>query len=314
MNPIPDDELLSAYLDGELSEADRARAEQLLAEQPEARQLLEDLRALHGSFEGLPVHRLDQDFPARVLRGAEREILSAEPPGEALGAADKAAPGVKPLAAASPHPASERSVPPLQPSFGWARWRRPVAWAGLAMAAGLLLMVFDRNLQPPARQGQVAHAPSAPSEMRAANGPEPAPAGDEPLFARDGASHKEIRDEPSGATDRSNLGASREADTAPADGSAQSGRRAMRRSKSDSESSAPKAADPTAAPSEELGEARGQKPSPGAGSMSAKQTESFRLRQSGMTRHEAQVGGLPLYDVELRQDGKLVSEPLDENT
>lgn len=313
MNPIPDDELLSAYLDGELSAADRARAEQLLAEQPEARQLLEDLRALHGGFEGLPVHRLDQDFPARVLRGAEREMLAAEPSAESL-PADQAAPGVKPLAAASPHPEPERSVPPLQPSFGWARWRRPVVWAGLAMAAGLLLMVYDRNLRPPARQGQVAHAPSAASEMRAANGPEPAPAGNEPLFARDGASHKEIRDEPSGATDRLNLGASREADAAPADGSAQSGRRAMRRSKSDFESSAPKAADPTAAPSEELGKARGQKPSPGAGSMSAKQTESFRLRQSGMPRQEAQVGGLPLYDVELQQDGKLVSEPLDENT
>jgi hypothetical protein len=33
-----------------------------------------------------------------------------------------------------------------------------------------------------------------------------------------------------------------------------------------------------------------------------------------MTRHEAQAGDLSLYDVELKQDGKLVSEPLGENT
>ena len=43
MNSTPDDELISAYLDDELNEAERARVEAMLVEQPETRQLLEDL-------------------------------------------------------------------------------------------------------------------------------------------------------------------------------------------------------------------------------------------------------------------------------
>ncbi len=38
-------ELLSAYLDGELSPAERAEVEQFLAANPAARKLLEELRA-----------------------------------------------------------------------------------------------------------------------------------------------------------------------------------------------------------------------------------------------------------------------------
>ena len=40
---IPDDELISAYLDDELSPEDRARAEQLLVERPDLRRLLEEV-------------------------------------------------------------------------------------------------------------------------------------------------------------------------------------------------------------------------------------------------------------------------------
>ncbi len=45
MNEVPETELFSAYVDGELTADEQARVEQLLAASPEARQLLEELRA-----------------------------------------------------------------------------------------------------------------------------------------------------------------------------------------------------------------------------------------------------------------------------
>ncbi len=44
MNDLPQNELLSAYLDGELTAAEQAEIEQLLADSPAARQLVEELR------------------------------------------------------------------------------------------------------------------------------------------------------------------------------------------------------------------------------------------------------------------------------
>ena len=72
---LPDQELIGAYLDGELSGEDLARAETLLATQPECRQLLEELQALRTSLQALPQHTLGNDFANSVLRRAEREIL-----------------------------------------------------------------------------------------------------------------------------------------------------------------------------------------------------------------------------------------------
>ena len=46
MNDVPDTELFGAYLDGELTAAEQVRVEQMLATSPDARQVLEELRAL----------------------------------------------------------------------------------------------------------------------------------------------------------------------------------------------------------------------------------------------------------------------------
>lgn len=161
MNSIPDDELLSAYLDGELSDEERTRAEQMLAEQPETRQLLDDLRTLRRGFEGLPRHRLEGEFAARVLRAAEREMLAGEADGEmtALAAAPPAVSSTSSQAAVAA--SLEGGLRPAERSagFNWVRWRRPIAWAGAALAAGLLLMVLDRRPPPAAVNGPIAHAP-----------------------------------------------------------------------------------------------------------------------------------------------------------
>ena len=88
MNDVPDTELFSAYLDGELTADEQVRVEQILATSPEARQLVEELRALGSTLQGLPQKKLDEDLSARVLQVAERRMLlpddagaTSRPPG-----------------------------------------------------------------------------------------------------------------------------------------------------------------------------------------------------------------------------------------
>ena len=50
MNNVPDNELLSAYLDGEVTAEQQADVERLLAANPAARQLLDELRALSSTL------------------------------------------------------------------------------------------------------------------------------------------------------------------------------------------------------------------------------------------------------------------------
>lgn len=76
MNDLPQNELFSAYLDGELTAAEQAEMEQLLATNPAARQLLNELRALSTTLQSLPRERLGEDLSRQVLRVAERRMLT----------------------------------------------------------------------------------------------------------------------------------------------------------------------------------------------------------------------------------------------
>ncbi len=149
MTNVPDDELISAYLDGELSGEDLSRAEQLLAKRPESRQLLEELSALRASLQGLPKSSLGASFPDRVLRRAEREMLQPR--------------------ATTSAPASDRRDEFPLPLRSWRRWQRPLAWSALAIAAGLLIMAFSPEQQeiavaPALPEGEL-HAPRAPEAL-----------------------------------------------------------------------------------------------------------------------------------------------------
>ena len=75
MNHVPDTELFSAYLDGELTADEKLRVEQILAASPEAGQLLEELRAVGSALKSLPQAKLEEDLSARVLEVAERRML-----------------------------------------------------------------------------------------------------------------------------------------------------------------------------------------------------------------------------------------------
>ena len=153
--PEFDEELLSAYLDGELTAAERARVEKLLAEQPESRHLFEELRSIKTSLERMPRSRLPHDFADQVLRQAEKEVLTTPGDDRAGGAAS--GDGARAHESVEKVDRSER-VERLS-GFSWQRMRRPVIWASLTLAAGLLIMFLDRDRVRPAGRQQVAMAP-----------------------------------------------------------------------------------------------------------------------------------------------------------
>jgi hypothetical protein len=65
-------ELMSAYLDGELTVAERERAERLLAESPECRQYLDQLRRQQSALRSIPRPKLAIDLSGRVLQAIEQ--------------------------------------------------------------------------------------------------------------------------------------------------------------------------------------------------------------------------------------------------
>lgn len=145
MNSERREEMISAYLDGELSAEERAQVEAWLAESLELRQLHDELKALGASIQALPRHQLTQDLQAAVLRRAEQSVLAG-------GAArNQIAGDVRPASKA-----------PL-----WLRgagWRR-LAWPAVAIAAALVVMLFDAEQAPAPRE--VAQAPKGPTSIAA---------------------------------------------------------------------------------------------------------------------------------------------------
>jgi hypothetical protein len=126
------DELLSAYLDGEVTTEERAAVEAQLAASEADRRLLEELQALRGEFQSLPKATVTEGFADRVVRAAvaakEREAQ------------------VTPASAA-----------PAKRSLHWAYWAAAAA-LGLAVCA----VVIGQNWRP--NNNNVVEGPGAPQE------------------------------------------------------------------------------------------------------------------------------------------------------
>lgn len=160
----PDDERLSAYLDGELNSADQARLEERLCHDAELRQLIEELRAVRLHLEVLPEFKLSPDFAVQVLRRAELEILAGTqnspattaasapitPLGESQPLAAAASPADTAPAAGSPQPTAS----PLLNNLNRRPWLRPALWTALAAAAGIMILLT--NSRPPAVRDEIA--------------------------------------------------------------------------------------------------------------------------------------------------------------
>ncbi len=173
MDNFYNDERISSYLDGELSADEQARFEERLAESAELRQLVEELRALRGSLDLLPRYQLEPDFAERVLRRAEQQMLVGGEGGSSGGAFPASGAGESSVRPPAKHDRdariAEQSHPALHESRRWRRRIvRPIVYAGAAIAAAILIMVFtppggnevaqNRPGEQAAKRGDVAAA------------------------------------------------------------------------------------------------------------------------------------------------------------
>ncbi len=149
-----DEELISAYCDGELRGAELARAEELVANRPECRQLLEEYRALRARLQEVPRRKLSGDFADRVLRRAERDMLVTAGPADAL---------------------AYSTTTPARKAWHLPQGRRPWIYAAAAMAAALVIMLVESKDRAPqlAQQSPLpGHAElSAPHSMDSVDRP-----------------------------------------------------------------------------------------------------------------------------------------------
>ena len=165
MNPVPENELLSAYLDGELTADEQAQVEQLLATNPAARQLVDELRALRVRLQALPSHRIGKDISQEVLRRAQLRMESeAAPPRPRREEREE-----------SPQPES----PFLRTLLGRALRPRALVWSGLAVSVAVVLLVVESTRDRGPGDASVAmrtstaeaelEAPSTEAGLRAGN-------------------------------------------------------------------------------------------------------------------------------------------------
>ncbi len=140
-------ELLTAYVDGELSARQRRMLQKLLRRSPEARKLLKQMQADSHELRALPPARLEQDLSDSVLTLiAQRQI---QPP--------------------RPRPAPPPMPMPLVPAM---------LWPYVAAAAAILLAVggasylfFASSFEPVSTRGSVAKEEHKPAPQN--NEPEP---------------------------------------------------------------------------------------------------------------------------------------------
>jgi hypothetical protein len=121
------DELLSAFLDGELSPAERAQVERHLATSEADRQLLSELQALRGEVASLPPAAISPDFTDRVVQAAVEEAAKYNPTAAAV------------------------SLPASAATRSSRRWVIAAAVASAAALAASILLVISswrRNIAP----------------------------------------------------------------------------------------------------------------------------------------------------------------------
>lgn len=145
MKNVPENELFSAYLDGELTAEEEQQVEQLVAESPAARQLLEELASLSGALQNLPSHKLNEDLAPRILQKAEQRMLREPAPDRRYRSNGK----------------HSNWTTPSDPNLSWHPRRllnpRAWSWPAVAVAIGLALMFLKPGGEQPANGPQVAH-------------------------------------------------------------------------------------------------------------------------------------------------------------
>jgi len=162
MHDLSHEELISYYLDDELPSDERLRVERLLAQRDDLRQLHDELLAVRTSLRALPPQRLEADFSQQVLRRAEREMLVADAENPPEPSPDRSS-------------ADRRYVPrPFRSPRSW-------LWAGVAIAAAVLVSVFAPR--EPEEQGPVVARQDPPQNQRGSTTQEATEGPVEEMFA-----------------------------------------------------------------------------------------------------------------------------------
>ena len=138
------EELISAYLDGELDAAEHERTAKWIEEDPRAQKLLQELQGLQAAMRTLPQHRLEKNLMQPVL-----EQIDAQPAAAlySMVAADMQSEKVMcamvpPQRALSEPAAIRHTSSELEKPLDHDR-RRLYLWPAVAIAAAVLLMVFS---------------------------------------------------------------------------------------------------------------------------------------------------------------------------
>lgn len=159
MKNVPENELFSAYLDGELTADEQASVERLLASSPAARQLMDELRALSSTLQSMPTYALEEDLTSAVLRAAERRVLGQKADGDdptELPRIDIDAGG---------HPNIESAPSPWKGIGRRLLTPRNLLWPGIAVAVALMIMFSERGANGPANTGGEVAMRQSPSDV-----------------------------------------------------------------------------------------------------------------------------------------------------
>ncbi len=141
----PTSELISAYVDGELTADEQAVVEQAMRDDPDVRRMHDELRTLRFTLQALPRYEPEQDLTERILRQAERTML---------GGGDLARPGTHDEESAKPVPLAELPPTVAMTSDPWRSWSVAISVIGTLAA----LVLFVLWLPKPADQFGVARS------------------------------------------------------------------------------------------------------------------------------------------------------------
>ncbi len=138
------DDLISAYLDGELSAQEQAMVEAALRDSAELRRLCDELRTLRTALQAIPDEPPPAGLAERVLRQAERRMLLG--PESAPGTDDAVLQPQEDVAT----PASQSPAEPARRarSMWWSEHGRWVATCGASAAVLLLAVLILSNRSP----------------------------------------------------------------------------------------------------------------------------------------------------------------------
>ena len=137
------DELISAYLDGELHGDELDRVSEWLQSSTEAQQTLAELEALRSSLQSLPRNQMDGDFGSRVQRLAEKTMLQSPANVNQKNNIGQESSTDQPMDPVI----SPRKDPPV--TRGDRGWYRGAAWGVAAIAAALAMALFLPEREPP---------------------------------------------------------------------------------------------------------------------------------------------------------------------